>query len=809
MPNITETHEHIARLTARDERCSVFAPSFGVFRIEDATHEPNTWLSMAQLAGEKVHANRSRLVRWFDPSLYQATEASQHLLSDVRRALAEHEFTFYLQPQCRLDTGKVVGFEALARWDHPTHGIIPPLHYVGMLERCGLIRELDLYIWEAVCAQLAAWNAEGIRTLPISINVSTLDLYEIDVPATLSELCERYEIDPSLIVIEITESAYVENFDKIAEVTTQLHAAGFRVAMDDFGSGYSSLAMLKNIDVDSVKVDMQFLRLDKSNIERGTNILAFIIRLVNVLKIDILAEGVEEDYQVDLLLSMGCRLAQGFHYYRPMTIAKAHNLLLRDDLIAQADDIESDYGRFGISDLVGKGIISDRLLEKLLGPTAICEVGPDGLKVLNVNPEGLALLHLDPQEVRLEQESTINHFLGGDLGMLSAAFEDAYQNRPHRTRITLKGTRRCGVGLWLAVRICFLQERGDWRMFCLAMNDVTPIDPRYLQGSSPAVRVAQTLEGADPADQILLDLVHIISTGEYGRAFNRFLERMGKHYGATRCYIFELDRDTGTCSNTYEWCDEGVSAEIGNLQNLPIELVADWIAAFESVSEFYISSISGDDDPDSPTNRILAAQGIDSLITAPLRENGRIIGFVGVDDPTRNVHDFSALRVAAEFVSECNKMSTLTTRSYIDPLTGLGNRRAYMRMIDLVDTGQPSSMGIAFVDLNGLKRINDAAGHRAGDAALVHMADALCDIAGRDNVYRFGGDEFIVALPGCTRERYDEVVTRLREDLGPVSSMGCTWQEFCTNPLLLVEKADALMYEEKRRFYESLQNAVE
>lgn len=86
---------------------------------------------------------------------------------------------------------------------------------------------------------------------------------------------------------------------------------------------------------------------------------------------------------------MGYRLAQGFHYYRPMTIANAHNLLLRDDLVAQADDIESDYGRFGISDLVGKGIISDRLLEKLLGPTAICEVGPDGLKVLNVNPEGL------------------------------------------------------------------------------------------------------------------------------------------------------------------------------------------------------------------------------------------------------------------------------------------------------------------------------------------------------------------------------------------------------------------------------------
>lgn len=146
-------------------------------------------------------------------------------------------------------------------------------------------------------------------------------------------------------------------------------------------------------------------------------------------------------------------------------------------------------------------------------------------------------------------------------------------------------------------------------MFCLAMNDVTPIDPRHLQGSSPAVRVAQTLEGADPADQILLDLVHIISTGEYGRAFDRFLERMGKHYGTTRCYIFELDRDAGTCSNTYEWCDEGV--------------------------------------------------------------------------------------------------------------------------------------------------------------------------------------------------------TRLREDLGPVSSMGCTRQEFCANPLPLVEKADALMYEEKRRFYENLQNAVE
>lgn len=185
--------------------------------------------------------------------MIEKMEEEQYLLSWIQKAFDSKEISFYLQPQYNVQTRKIIGAEALMRWESPKDGIVSPGNFLPLLEKNGFIVKLDKYIWEEVCHLLREWLNEGLRPVPISVNVSRIDMYYLDVAAYFKKLIRKYQLDSSYIKIEITESAYVEEFEIVTKAVANLKNAGFKVIMDDFGSGYSSLNMLKNMNIDLEK----------------------------------------------------------------------------------------------------------------------------------------------------------------------------------------------------------------------------------------------------------------------------------------------------------------------------------------------------------------------------------------------------------------------------------------------------------------------------------------------------------------------------------------------------------------------------
>lgn len=248
-------------------------------------------------------------------------------LDDINQAFDDNEFCFYLQPKCNAETGAIVGAEALVRWNHPEYGLVSPGEFIPLLERESMVTRFDLFIWRSVCEMLSRWDEEGRNLVPVSVNVSMTDIEAIDVARVLGDLLDRFSIDARLLQVEITESAIAHNMDVVEETIRDLHARGIAVLMDDFGSAYSSLNMLKDINVDAIKLDMKFVDLNADNAAKGLKIIESVIDMAYQLRLSIIAEGAQTAEQVSKLRELGCMYIQGYYFYRPLTVGKMEDLL--------------------------------------------------------------------------------------------------------------------------------------------------------------------------------------------------------------------------------------------------------------------------------------------------------------------------------------------------------------------------------------------------------------------------------------------------------------------------------------------------
>lgn len=248
-------------------------------------------------------------------------------LDDINQAFDNNEFCFYLQPKCNAETGAIVGAEALVRWNHPEYGLVSPGEFIPLLERESMVTRFDLFIWRSVCEMLSRWDGEGRNLVPVSVNVSMTDIEAIDVARVLGDLLDRFSIDARLLQVEIAESAIAHNMDVVEETIRDLHARGIAVLMDDFGSAYSSLNMLKDINVDAIKLDMKFVDLNADNAAKGLKIIESVIDMAYQLRLLIIAEGAQTAEQVSKLRELGCMYIQGYYFYRPLTVGKMEDLL--------------------------------------------------------------------------------------------------------------------------------------------------------------------------------------------------------------------------------------------------------------------------------------------------------------------------------------------------------------------------------------------------------------------------------------------------------------------------------------------------
>ena len=292
----------------------------GVYEIRDRDEAVRIMVDKANIAADTIKNDFDCCVAYYDGHLLEISIEQRRLLGEFEPALQKDEFAMYLQPQVNCD-GVAKGAEALVRWVHPSRGILTPYAFIDILENAGLIYKLDLYIWEKAAQKLAEWKEKGYGSYHISVNISTKDFYIIDIYETFTGLISKYDIPASKLHLEITETTLMTDFEKNMNIIHKLQDVGFRVEIDDFGSGYSSLNMLKDISADVLKIDMGFLR-ESENEVKGQDILESIITLASKIGMDVITEGVETKKQLDMLTMMGCHEFQGYYFSKPVPVSE-------------------------------------------------------------------------------------------------------------------------------------------------------------------------------------------------------------------------------------------------------------------------------------------------------------------------------------------------------------------------------------------------------------------------------------------------------------------------------------------------------
>lgn len=291
----------------------------GIYKITDINENVSSMFDKAVLAIKNISENYSVNVAYYDNDMLSILKKNREVINAFYDALNNNHFKMYLQPQVRCSDEKVVGAEALVRWETEKGVIHSPASFIKILEDNGLIHELDKFIWEQAVQLLQKWQFLGIDH-HISVNVSTRDFYLIPLYETFTSLVTKYGIPPQKLKLEITETALVHDLKRHKQIITDLQKFGFTIEMDDFGSGYSSLTILKNISINILKIDMMFLSKTKHK-ERSKKILESVIKMAQKLGIKIIVEGVEDKEQAEFLRNLNCDFFQGYLYSKPITVA--------------------------------------------------------------------------------------------------------------------------------------------------------------------------------------------------------------------------------------------------------------------------------------------------------------------------------------------------------------------------------------------------------------------------------------------------------------------------------------------------------
>ena len=296
---------------------------FGVGFVEDVNERLRKYGDRAALARQSIKGNALTHVAFYEEGMENTILTGKYVEDHMEQALINREFVMYLQPKYSIQSGRIVGAEALVRWIQPDKGLVSPADFIPLFEKNGFVTKMDAYIWEEACKTIRSWIEEGIEPLPISVNVSRVHLSDTHFIDVLNYLVDKYRIPKEYLEIEITETA--EN-SGLTEGIRLLKDNGYTLLMDDFGSGYSSLNTLKDTQFDVIKIDRGFLQ-DFIGSERGQKIVEHTIQMTKSIGLDMVAEGVETKEQAMFLMDCGCDTAQGFYYARPMAVEEFNQLL--------------------------------------------------------------------------------------------------------------------------------------------------------------------------------------------------------------------------------------------------------------------------------------------------------------------------------------------------------------------------------------------------------------------------------------------------------------------------------------------------
>lgn len=365
----------------------------GRYRIADLSLQPELMLDRALMAQRSVHNDAVRRIADYDESERLRILEEQKIVEMMEWALSDGQFVIYLQPQYSRSSGMITGVETLVRWNHPEQGMIMPGRFIPLFEKNGFITRLDHFVWEESCALLRKWLDDGRNIVPLSVNVSRVDIFDEGLCDDLMALVDKYELTRDMLRLEITETAYSDQPEQFLKAIERLRNEGFLVEMDDFGSGYSSLNILKNCPIDVLKLDMGFLSDKEGESVRGGNIIASVVRMARLLGIPMIAEGVETQKQADFLHSIGCDVMQGYLFAKPMPVhefeTKMGDKASYTSLLTETRGDGLDIGAFW-----DPNSFESLMFNTYVGAAAILEFRDEKFELLRANRKYLNMFHL-------------------------------------------------------------------------------------------------------------------------------------------------------------------------------------------------------------------------------------------------------------------------------------------------------------------------------------------------------------------------------------------------------------------------------
>ncbi|MBE5848594.1 MAG: EAL domain-containing protein [Lachnospiraceae bacterium] len=291
----------------------------GVYQNVDTNISIEDRFDHAKYACDRIRGDYNRQIFFYSKEENEKDLYHEQLINDIDNAILNKDLVVFYQPKygIQCDEPELRSAEALIRWRHPKYGMISPGDFIPLFESNGLIQKLDHFVWEEAARQIRKWKDEYGITVPVSVNVSRVDIYDAQLEDRLVRILKDNDLDAKELMLEITESAYADDAKGLTDVVTKLRESGFRIEMDDFGSGYSSLNMITEIPIDVLKMDMKFIR-NMNKDAKSLKLVELVIEIADYLGVPVVAEGVEDKSQVDQLKSMGCELIQGYYFSKPV-----------------------------------------------------------------------------------------------------------------------------------------------------------------------------------------------------------------------------------------------------------------------------------------------------------------------------------------------------------------------------------------------------------------------------------------------------------------------------------------------------------
>ncbi|MFA6611116.1 MAG: EAL domain-containing protein [Bacilli bacterium] len=444
----------------------------GIYEIDDINIAVEQMCDRAGLAMQTIKSNFVRNFAYYDDKLRLSLVEEREIISEMMVAIENHEFTIYLQPIYSLVRNEVIGAEALARWIHPQKGVISPAVFIPVFERNGFISKLDFYIWEEACRYLRKRKNDNLQLIPISVNVSRLSLYNSFLCEEAVELVDSYEIDHNLLRFEITETAYNDNPVQLLATLSKMKKQGFKIMMDDFGSGYSSLNALKEIPIDIIKMDMKFLEGVKES-NRADSILISIVRMAKWLDNPVIAEGVEKITQLHFLKSIGCDRIQGYLISPPLPVDQFDKFIKTNPKIQTNEaPIQLVADQFDLGAFFSGNPILTYFLDNIASGVGVYEFHKENLIALRVNNAYYDIMGYNKETFLQDSKVILQRIYEEDRKKIIDACKKVIKNR-RPEKLLFRRYRTDNVVIWLDSNINFLGGTKEKPLISIAISDVT------------------------------------------------------------------------------------------------------------------------------------------------------------------------------------------------------------------------------------------------------------------------------------------------------------------------------------------------